>query len=264
MTSNSGRLDPRPLKSVKRFVKRFALRRGLLVRRLPGGRQGDAFSDQAALLSERDVGTILDVGAYVGETAIIYRRLFPMATVHCFEPVPESFDRLSSMLSGDPLTIVNALAIGDRTQPVELHVNRSAFTSSTMSPAPDVSAYLSQEHFEEVATHRAESTTIDRYCAERGIDHVDVLKLDIQGGERAALRGATKMLSREAISLIYTELLIAPMYEGQGSIGDILGFCEGQGYRLYGLYNFAYGADTRLYQVDAILLSPRFTHATRD
>ena len=247
--------------AVKDFVKRLALRRGLLVRRLPGGRQGDPFSDQGALLSGRDVRTILDVGAWVGETALLYRRRFPSARIHCFEPVPESFARLSNLVAVDPLITVKELAVGDRIEPVELHVNRSAFTSSTLAPAPDVTSYLRANLFEEVVSHQAESTTIDRYCAEASIEHIDILKLDIQGGELAALRGASEMLSRGAISVIYTEVLVAPMYEAQPRLGDVFGLFDMYDYRLFGLYNFAYGADFRLYQMDAILLSPRFKGA---
>lgn len=257
MTSTPRRLDPLLVRRAKGWIKGLALRRGLLVRKLPQGRQGDAFFDQAALLKGRDPHIVFDVGAYLGETALTYRRLFPNATIHCFEPVPESFVKLSAALANEPRVRLNPLVISDGTQPVEMHVNRFAGTSSMLSPSRDVGAYLSSDLFEEVVTHQVRSTTLDSYCADQGVDQIDVLKLDIQGAESTALRGATGLLSRGAISLIYTELLVAPMYEGQGTIGDLLGLCERHGFRLYGLYNFEYGADTRLFQMDAILISPK-------
>lgn len=39
------------------------------------------------------------------------------------------------------------------------------------------------------------TTTLDRVMVERGLDRVDGMKLDIEGGELLALRGATKLLS---------------------------------------------------------------------
>jgi hypothetical protein len=43
-------------------------------------------------------------------------------------------------------------------------------------------------------------TTIDAFCREHGIAHIDLLKLDVEGHELAALQGARGMLGRiEAI-----------------------------------------------------------------
>jgi len=253
VTSTSRRLNHPIVRSAKGLIKQLALRGGVLVRKLPQGRQGDAYADQAALLSGRKVEHILDVGAYVGEAALRYRRIFPEATIHCFEPVPASFEQLEANVGGDPLIRTNNVAVGAGTEPVVMHVNRAAMTSSTLRPASEVDQYLSADYFEEVVAHEAKSTTVDRYCAEHEVDRVDILKLDIQGGELKALQGSTEMMSRGAISLIYLELLLAPMYEGQSGVGELLSFCESKRYRVYGLYNFEYGADTRLFQVDAIL-----------
>ena len=97
-----------------------------------------------------------------------------------------------------------------------------------------------------------QATTIDDYCRANGIERIDVRKLDIQGGELAALRGATQMLAEGRISLIYTEVLLGALYEGQPGAGEILSAMERHGYSVYGLYNFAYGADSRVYQMDAV------------
>jgi len=242
----------------KDFIKRFALSQGFLIRRLPHGRHGDPLSDQRALLTGRSVRTILDVGSYVGETALRYRRMYPDATVHCFEPVLGSFEQLAATAARDPMLLANQLVVSDQVGPIELRVSRFAFNSSTLPASASAGTVVGADIFEEVETRRTDSTTIDSYCAEKGIDEVDLLKLDVQGGEGAALRGATEMLRKGAISVVYTEVLVAPLYQGQSGVGEILSLCEKHGYRLYGLYNFAYGPDSRFYQMDAILLSPRF------
>ena len=46
-------------------------------------------------LEQRKIRTVFDIGAFDGDTARIFRRLFPAATIHCFEPSPTEFARLA-------------------------------------------------------------------------------------------------------------------------------------------------------------------------
>lgn len=241
------------------MFKSAALRQGFLIRRLPGGRQGDPFADQASLLGPDRVRTILDIGAYLGETVVTYRRLFPSATVHCFEPVTSSFESLKAIAARDQRVLPIQAVVSDQVGTAKLHVSRFAFNSSTLPPAARASEVVQADLFEGAEPTRVESTTIDHFCLDSRIEHIDILKLDIQGGELAALRGAAQMLLRGAVSLVYTEVLVAPLYQGQSGVGELFNELERYGYRVYGLYNFAFGAGSQLYQIDAILLSPELT-----
>jgi FkbM family methyltransferase len=242
---------------VRELIKAQTLRLGLVVRRVPAGRHGDAFADQARLLERVAVRRIFDVGAYHGETALRYRRLFPGAEIHCFEPVPGSFSRLEQVLAGMPLMIANKLAVSDSRQPIELHINRFLATSSRLHPTQGAADIVGTGLLDVVDTHFAESITIDEYCLDRRIGRIDVLKLDVQGGELAALRGAKRMLESGNVSLVYTEVLVNRLYEAQPGVGDLLSVLEGHDYRLYGLYNLVYGTDSALYQMDAIMMNPQ-------
>jgi hypothetical protein len=50
------------------------------------------------------------------------------------------------------------------------------------------------------------AVTLDRKCAELGVDRIDLLKLDIQGAEAAALAGAGSLIDRGRIGMIFLEL----------------------------------------------------------
>jgi hypothetical protein len=50
------------------------------------------------------------------------------------------------------------------------------------------------------------TTSIDDFCEREDISHVDCLKLDIQGTEAEALAGATRLLSRRGVGVIFMEL----------------------------------------------------------
>lgn len=71
--------------------------------------------------------------------------------------------------------------------------------------------------FEE--TVEAECTSIDMFCEENGIDHIDFIWMDTQGAEREVLKGASKMLSN--IDYIYTEYYDEEMYEGCAGLEEI-------------------------------------------
>jgi hypothetical protein len=46
---------------------------------------------------------IFDVGANIGQTYRRFRRDFPDAQIHCFEPVNSAFQKLTEEVSGDDL-----------------------------------------------------------------------------------------------------------------------------------------------------------------
>jgi len=70
---------------------------------------------------------------------------------------------------------------------------------------------------------------IDSFCVEHGIEHIDFLKLDIEGAEFVALTGAKKMLESKQIKYIQFEYNEHPRANLRG-IYTLLSRC---GYALY-------------------------------
>ena len=50
-----------------------------------------------------------------------------------------------------------------------------------------------------------EVITLDEYCGKSGIEKIDLWKLDMEGGEEAALKGARDLLKRKAIRALVVE-----------------------------------------------------------
>jgi hypothetical protein len=50
-----------------------------------------------------------------------------------------------------------------------------------------------------------ELTTVDRFCEERRLEHVDFLKIDVEGFERDVLEGASNMLGAGKIRYVQLE-----------------------------------------------------------
>jgi len=213
-------------------------RLGYEIRRRRPPRWGDeAYGDQRRLLEGRPVDVVLDVGANGGDTTHQYRTLFPSATIHAFEPFPDVHRQLAERFAADPRIRAHQLAVTNAPGARRFYVNDAHVTNSLLphNPASVEWAGASREGLGRTIDVRA--VTLDEFCRAEGLARIDLLKMDIQGGEAMALAGAARLLSEQAIRLIYTEVLFAPLYEGQAYFCDVSATLAGHGYQLFGLYN---------------------------
>ena len=196
----------------------------------------DGFRDQEHWLRGAPVRMVFDVGANVGDMVQAYRTMFPGAAIHAFEPFPDVHRRLAARFASDPQVRPHQAAVAEDAGTRRFHVNEAHQTNSlfplnpteaarAMAGAPDSSRII------EVPT-----VTLDGFCAREGIAAIDLLKMDIQGGEGLALEGAAGLLSRRAVRLICLEVLFAPLYQGQAYFCDVAAILARHRYRLGGLY----------------------------
>ena len=47
--------------------------------------------------------------------------------------------------------------------------------------------------------------TLDHFCFDQHVHHIDILKMDVQGAGYRVLDGARQMLTQQRVSLIYME-----------------------------------------------------------
>lgn len=231
---------------------------GYEVRRTPKGHRWgiDAYDDQVALLGDRDVRMIFDVGANLGQTATRYRQLFPKATVHSFEPFPQSFSELKATAVALSNIVPHQLAATNRRGAATLFSNKSHYTNSLLPTDPQLADYVDRDLATTIGEVSVRTERLDDFCLERGIVHLDILKIDVQGGEGEALEGASRLLSGRCIDLVFTEVLFAPMYVGQASVWDVQRLLASHGYWLFGLYEMVHTGPHGLAWADAIFLPP--------
>lgn len=212
----------------------------------------DPFVAQRRLLKGKSPVFIFDIGGYDGRTAIKYDRLFSRTHIHIFEPFPASVKRIRKSYGDRKNFIINEVAISNFVGKDFLHINNNAATNSLLP------SNASLKVFDKVTTTidriEVQVNTIDNYCDEIGIEYIDILKLDVQGGELRVLEGAEGMLRRKRISVIYCELEFVEIYEGQPLVHHISQFLNGFGYSLYSLYNFSYLPDGRMSYCDGIFV----------
>lgn len=132
---------------------------------------------------------VLDIGAHIGLTAILFARWAgDEGQVYAFEPTPSTRAALTDHLTlnevAERVEVVGA-AISD-------HVGNATFHVSSNSPENTLNAVHSRLGIAQQV--QVPVTTIDAFCAARKIKP-NFIKIDIEGFEWHALRGATSVLS---------------------------------------------------------------------
>ncbi len=95
-------------------------------------------------------------------------------------------------------------------------------------------------------------TTIDAFCEQDRVRHIDILKIHTQGSDLAVLRGGGGMLAAKRIRLILVEVNVVKMYDGQGGFHEISSYLSEFGFRLFDLFALSHSENGQLKWADAI------------
>jgi FkbM family methyltransferase len=222
----------------------------------------DPFEVQAQLVKGKEP-VVFDVGARFGVMMDIYRDRFPGAHIHCFEPFPESFDVLQRNVNGARRTSCYQIALADKNGTALLNSNPESGTNSLLTTDKRAASFWGEGMHRTMAQVEVPTTTIDDFCHKMGITQIDILKIDVQGFEYSVLAGAKNMLSRQKISLIYTELITCPTYTGQHKMHEYLSFLDSFDYQPLDFFHQIHSC-AQLIQTDVIFLSGSFKQQIED
>jgi FkbM family methyltransferase len=213
-------------------------------------------SDNYSLLQSQKIlmpnaKIIFDVGMHHGKTTQEYLEAFPDAHIYAFEAEHQNFLQGQKMLDSyqSRLTLIES-AVSNIFGKVCLNINTHDGTHSILSigKLQYWAGLVTTKKSEDVS-----STTLDNYCDLNNIAHIDILKMDIQGAELEALKGANKLLSKNKIKMIVAEVEFRELYKNQPLYEDVAIYLRAYGYSLFGLYDFQYISGT-LSWADAIFL----------
>jgi len=238
----------------KKVYEKYGYNLGVLKQKLE-----QDFLDQQKLLAGFEVKTIIDAGANVGQTTLKYKKLFPQAKIYAFEPFPESFRKLKENYEFDPLVKSEDAALSDKEGFEFLQVNNSVCTNSllkTEAPA-SISFHDVDNQIETKSEIKIRTATLDNYCAANKIGNIDILKMDVQGGELKILIGAENLLKNENISVIFSEVEFTRIYKDQPLFFDICAHLNKFGYSLYNVYNLHSAKNGQLVCGDAIFVNQK-------
>jgi len=200
--------------------------------------QENAFDVQQKLMQNAPK-VIFDIGANRGDTAIKYSNIFPTAKIYAFEPFEETFNKLKDNVKDYPNINIYNFAIADTIGETVFYSNKNEDTNSILSSSKI--GLSSDEQVKTIGQTIINTDTIDTFCLSHKIHKIDILKMDIQGAELMALKGANKILAEKNIGLIYTETYFRRQYNNQPLFHEISKFLDDNGYYLQDVYAPIYG-----------------------
>ncbi len=141
-------------------------------------------------IKEKD---FIDGGAFIGDSALIFEKLYNPKKIYCFEPELRNYNLIleTIKLNGLKKLVPIRLGISDKVEKLKINpVGSSSFISNNGSEEIDI-------------------TTIDKYVSKNALN-ISLIKLDIEGMELNALIGA-----KESIIKFKPVLLISIYHNGK-------------------------------------------------
>lgn len=164
----------------------------------------------------------LDIGANIGGYSLaVAARAGAGARIHAFEPQPEIFERLTYNIRANPFGTVkaHALAVADRNGEVTLFLDPRNKGEASVK-------IVSADHARQV---KVAARTLAFIVEDEGLDHIDAMKLDVEGAEDLILR----RFFTDADASLWPKLIIVERGSERWSF-DLIEFLAERGYRSIG------------------------------
>lgn len=213
----------------------------------------EPFSILAKVLEKSTIGSIVDGGASIGDTSMKLSKLFPHAQVYAFEPYPPFIESLKEKAKVNARIKIEPFALdeteGKRTMIInESEGTNSFFTAETTGHQPYGDLMRKKGEFE------VTSKTLDKWASLKKLDSIDIIKLDLQGNELSALRGAKLQMQNNKVKAILSEVSFISQYKSQPLAPQLMKMLNDYGFDLFNIYQIHYHHG-QMIQADALFLN---------
>ena len=173
-----------------------------------------------------DNSTFIDIGSHKGEILSEAIKISPKGKHFAFEPIPSLYDKLK-LKYGHSCEVKN-FGLGDKRSKSEFHhvISNPSYSGIKKRTYPKA---------EKIETIEIDLDTLDNQLKKH--DRVDLIKIDVEGGEFGVLKGAQKVIEKFHPVIVFEHGLGASDHYNT-SPSDIFDFFMEMDYKLFTLKGF--------------------------
>jgi FkbM family methyltransferase len=175
----------------------------------------------------RSTAVVVDAGANIGAYTVMLGRMLPTTKVFSFEPSLRTGKilRCNVALNGLSNVLVNQAAIADRDGFVEFIDSEIGSATNHIAPtkAPEHNGVT------------VPAISLDSFAAKLNLERIGFIKIDIEGAEVIAIRGAKDLLRNKRIELGLIELCPQNLQALGFSMPELFSEIEARGYSIHTL-----------------------------
>ena len=144
---------------------------------------------------------VFDVGCFIGNFSRKIKKKFPDASFFLFDPNPN--------LKIDDFNHYK-LALSNSVKKRIYYLN-NFFPGGGSSLSPNgkndflwnlTRKIITLKFWKDYSEHEVDSITLDKFCEENKIKHIDILKIDVDGSELEVLQGGDEILNKVKVALV--------------------------------------------------------------
>jgi FkbM family methyltransferase len=195
--------------------------------------------------------TILDIGANIGRFAITANAVFPDATIHVFEPLPDCFLKVERNLRARSNMTLHNIALGAEEGEIEMFANEFTPSSSILPMAnshKEAFPFASNSKKVKIKVGR-----LDNVLPPMELQGPTFIKIDVQGYEREVIAGGRNTIGSASVVLV--ELSFEELYEGQPLFNEIYDSLRNLGFDFRGtMAQMSHPGDGRIIDSDCFFV----------
>lgn len=180
--------------------------------------------DLIDFIEDREIDTVIDVGANVGQFGEFLRKGGYRGKIVSFEPTKSAYETLSKKAQADGAWETHHCGLGAASGTAILHASQLSVFNSILQLSGVAKLHdnrMTVDHTEEIAIN-----TLDEVVG--SLPGKILLKIDTQGYEKQVMEGAPQVMARAAGILL--ELPVIRTYEGEWQFHDALKYMSEAGF----------------------------------
>jgi FkbM family methyltransferase len=177
---------------------------GMLIQKMKRKRARLEYPFYNCIMNRDDIRVVFDVGANIGDVTLAAVRSFPNAHIYSFEPVRATYQMLCENIRnyGERITPCN-FGFFNASKKLDIHITSFHGASSILDQSLDHKSV--HPHIRETGSESIQVYTLDSFMADKAIDRIDIMKIDVEGVELEVIEGGRETFKNK-VDNVFIEL----------------------------------------------------------